>query len=60
MLRNWELPLEKLVAVTTDNGSNMVAAATAANMRRVPCFGHVLHNAINKALEDDRVFRAKG
>ena len=42
VLANWELPLVKLVAITTDNGSNIVSAFEILEQVRVSFFGHNL------------------
>lgn len=60
MLQNWDLALSKIVAITTDNGANMVSAAQQAGFLRIPCFGHVLHNGVNKSLDNQRITAAKG
>ena len=58
VLGNWSLDTSKLVATTTDNGSNFVAAFNSSEWIRVSCFGHNLDLAINKSLNADRVLRA--
>ena len=58
MLENWHLDSTKLVATTTDNGSNFVAAFSSLGWLHISCFGHNLDLAINKALNVDRVHRA--
>ena len=58
VLENWRLNSTKLVATTTDNGSNFVAAFNSLEWFRISCFGHNLDLAINKALNVDRVHRA--
>ena len=40
ILENWGLDKDKLVAVTTDNGSNVVVAFRNIAVLRVRCFGH--------------------
>ena len=55
VLNNWELSAEYLVASTTDNGSNIVAAFRSLDWIRVSCFGHNLDLAVNKALDCARV-----
>ena len=48
MLSAWDLKEENLVAITTDNGSNVVKAAELNEWMREQCFGHRLHLAIGK------------
>ena len=47
---NWRLQVKNLVAATTDNGSNMIAAFNILNLFRLSYFGHNLDLAINKGL----------
>ena len=58
ILDNWELPPDKVVATTTDNGSNVIAAFSDLGWLRVSCFGHNLDLAINKGISITRVERA--
>ena len=58
ILANWNLPPEKLVVTTTDNGSNFVAGFQTHGWLRLSCFGHCLDLAINKCLAIRRVERA--
>ncbi|GAA6085766.1 zinc finger BED domain-containing protein 4-like [Tachysurus ichikawai] len=46
MLSEWDLAEEKLSAITTDNGANVVKAAALNGWIRQQCFGHRLHLAI--------------
>lgn len=48
MLSDWELAKEKLSAITTDNGPNVVKAASLNGWTRQQCSGHRLHLAIGK------------
>ena len=52
-LLNWELDATKLVALTTDSGSNIVLACDLLHWRRLSCFGHNLDLAIQKVLQMD-------
>ncbi|GAA6085731.1 zinc finger BED domain-containing protein 1-like, partial [Tachysurus ichikawai] len=58
MLSEWDLAEEKLSAITTDNGANVVKAAALNGWIRQQCFGHRLHLAIENGLKDQRVTRA--
>lgn len=51
ILQEYNLEVSDVSAFTTDNGSNMKVAIRELDMLmpRIPCFGHVLHNAINFA-----------
>jgi len=53
-LAEWHLDSKVQVALTTDSGANVVAAANLLDWVRISCFGHNLHLAITKALNDDR------
>ena len=57
---NWQLSTDKLVAATTDNGSNIVAAFNTLNLLRISCFGHNLDLAIKKGLNITQIQRALG
>ena len=60
ILSNWGLDTSRLVATTTDNGSNFVAAfSSILEWPRISCFSHNLDLAINKLLEMDQIVRAK-
>ena len=49
------------MSLTTDSGANVVAAANLLSWVRISCFGHNLHLAITKALNNDvRCSRALG
>ncbi len=60
-LEQWSLQQDSLVAITTDNGSNVILASQILGWRRLSCFGHNLHLAVTNAVKnDDRVARAFG
>ena len=56
----WNLDSSKLVAITTDNGSNIKLACQLLQFRRLSCFGHNLDLAINKGFKDSRIDRVLG
>lgn len=53
ILQEWNLDSQKQVSLTTDSGANVVAAANLLNWKWISCFGHNLHLAITKALNND-------
>ena len=56
-LQDWCLDKDRQVAITTDNGANMVLACNLLGWKRVSCFGHNLDLAIHKGLNDARIQR---
>ena len=56
----WNLDSSKLVAITTDNGSNFILACQLLKYRHLSCFGHNLDFAINKGFRDSRIDRVLG
>ena len=60
MLGNWDVRADQVVATTTDNAANIIAAFNLLGMLRLSCFGHNLDLAINKSLQIDRVKCALG
>ena len=61
ILESWSLKSEQQVCITTDNGSNMVAAITRLGWNHLYCFGHNLNLAVTNAIKDDpRITRAVG
>ena len=58
VLANWDLNLDQIVATTTDNAANIIAAFNSLGLLRLSCFGHNLDLAINKSLQLERVKRA--
>ena len=55
---SWNLHPSRQVCLTTDNGSNIVSAARKLEWQHLSCFGHNLHLAIGKAMNDRRCSRA--
>ncbi|KAK0140282.1 Zinc finger BED domain-containing protein 1 [Merluccius polli] len=60
VLKAWDLPVNRQVCLTTDNGANIVKAARLNDWVRLQCFGHRLHLAIEKSMKDARIDRAVG
>ena len=60
VLENWQLSSENLVATTTDNASNYVAAFDTLGWTRVSCFGHNLNLAVSKAVDNCQIQHALG
>ncbi|XP_047656263.1 E3 SUMO-protein ligase ZBED1-like [Tachysurus fulvidraco] len=59
-LESWGFKEESQVCITTDNGTNVVKAASLNDWTRLQCFGHRLHLAIEKSMKDPRTDRAVG
>lgn len=49
-IASWKLQEKHLVAITTDNGSNIVKAVELNEWLRMQCFGQRLHLAIGECL----------
>lgn len=47
-LVNWKLDEKGPVAITTDNGSNIIKAVQLKKWQRMQCFGYRLHLAIGE------------
>ena len=61
ILESWALPENKLACITTDNGSNVIAAVEILKWNNLTCFGHNLHLGITNSMkDDDRITRAVG
>ncbi|XP_072043493.1 E3 SUMO-protein ligase ZBED1-like [Amphiura filiformis] len=59
LLDHWGLDVDKQVAMTTDNGANIVKACRDLDWKGATCFGHNLHLAITTTIsKDDRLRRA--
>ena len=56
-LQEWALPLDRLVAFTTDNCGNIVVAVDELECTRVPCFSHCLNLAVEKACSIPEISR---
>ena len=51
ILTEYNIQLSSLTSFTTDNGANMKVAIRHLEVTRIPCFGHILHNAINTSVK---------
>ena len=56
-LESWNLDEHNQTCITSDSGTNVICAAEKLSWTRLPCFGHVLHNATKN---DNRISRAFG
>ena len=60
ILENWDLCKDKMVAATTDSGSNIVLAFKILHAVRISCFGHNLDLVIKEGLDTTRIKIALG
>ena len=51
MINNWKLPVDGLVAATTDNGTNIVSALGSLRWQRLPCFSHTLQLPVEECMK---------
>lgn len=51
-LRDFDLYLDSMCYITTDSASNNVAACRNLGVKRISCFGHILHNALTTAMNE--------
>ena len=49
---------EKIIAATTDNGTNVIKAVNQLNFLHMPCVGHTLNLAVKKCFELSQVSKA--
>lgn len=49
ILFEWKIDSEKLAAITTDFGANIVKAVSLMNFIHVACFGHALNTGVTRA-----------
>lgn len=54
-LHRWQLTKEDITSITTDSAANMVKMSKELEMRRLPCFGHLLHNAIQFGCKEETI-----
>ncbi|CAG9822070.1 unnamed protein product [Phaedon cochleariae] len=48
LLREWEIPREKIISFITDSGANVKNAVKLMNFQHVSCLGHNMNLAISK------------
>lgn len=53
-LADWALDEGKMACITTDNGTNIVAAIRNLGWPWLNCFGHNLHLAVSHGLDSDK------
>lgn len=51
---NWGIS-NKIHAVVTDNGANMVSAVKKCNWKHIPCFSHTLNLIVRDAIKADTI-----
>ncbi|XP_050065796.1 zinc finger BED domain-containing protein 6-like [Aphis gossypii] len=45
-LKDWNIPMSKVSAATTDNGTNVIKAVQLMDLNHNSCFGHTLNNGL--------------
>ena len=61
ILESWSLDAKQQVCLTTDNGTNILAATVELGWTRLSCFGHNLNLGVTNAIKDEpRISRAVG
>ena len=54
----WNIS-EKIIAIVTDNASNIVAAVKIVGWNHVPCFAHTLNLVVSEAIKSDESVRSR-
>ena len=52
IVREWRIE-DKVVAIVTDNASNITAAVKLTGWRHIPCFAHTLNLVVQEAIKAD-------
>lgn len=57
---DWNIEVDKIVAIVTDNGANIVKAVYdfAGRKKHLPCFAHTLNLVVDKAISETAGFEA--
>ncbi|XP_039302645.1 E3 SUMO-protein ligase ZBED1 isoform X3 [Solenopsis invicta] len=58
ILDHWTITKNKIVCITTDNGSDVKAACTILQIRNLPCYAHTLNLVIKDAIKENKDFDA--
>ena len=53
IVRVWKIE-DKIVAIVTDNASNITAAVRLTGWRHIPCFAHTLNLVVQEAIKADK------
>lgn len=55
ILKEYDLYMDNVVSITTDSGTNMIKACDTLKITRIPCYGHIQHNAVNNSTRQESV-----
>jgi len=58
ILDQWTITKNKIVCITTDNGSDVKAACTILQIRNLPCYAHTLNLVVKDAIKENKDFDA--
>lgn len=58
VLKEWDIKMNTLIAITTDNGANITSAVRILGLIHVPCFSNTLQLAVEKVLKLPAVVKA--
>lgn len=49
-LKDWNIPMSKVSAATTDNDTNVIKAVQLMDLNHISCFGHTLNNGVTSSM----------
>ena len=49
-LKDWNIPISKVSAATTDNGTNVIKAVQLMGLNHISSFGHTLNNGVTSCI----------
>ncbi|XP_039306059.1 zinc finger BED domain-containing protein 4-like [Solenopsis invicta] len=58
ILDHWTITKNKIVCITTDNGSDVKAACTILQIRNLSCYAHTLNLVIKDSIKENKDFDA--